>query len=212
MRSSARRTDPSPRCGRHDCGGMSSSLGTAGPFAWPYTWRHTLATLVWLISMPGLSNSPWIRGAPHSGLAMLISRISRRSSAGTVGRPERGRDFGRQYDLNPARCQQTTVSGPTSVSALRVVGTKRQPNKDQAIHGTKGQSLRQMTALDVKLMTKDQDLSFYETRDRNNKTSTDQTRLQASLIRQKHCAIRPHLPAGLDFRQGQPTTPHFRQL
>jgi hypothetical protein len=40
-------------------------------------------------------------------------------------------------------------------------------------------------------------------RDRNNKTSTDQTRLQASLIRQKHCAIRPHLPAELGFRQGQ---------
>src|SRR5260221_9275044 len=33
-----------------------------------------LATLVWPISMPSLSNSPWIRGAPHSGLAMLISR------------------------------------------------------------------------------------------------------------------------------------------
>jgi hypothetical protein len=27
--------------------------------------------------------------------------------------------------------------------------------------------------------------------------------LQASLIRQKHCAIRPHVPAGLGFRQGQ---------
>src|SRR5664280_538135 len=25
--------------------------------------------------MPSLSNTPWIRGAPHSGLAMLISRI-----------------------------------------------------------------------------------------------------------------------------------------
>ena len=35
-----------------------------------------------------------------------------------------------------------------------------QPNKDQAIHRTEGQSLRQMPALDVKLMTKDQDLSF----------------------------------------------------
>src|SRR5262245_11470431 len=32
-----------------------------------------------------------------------------------------------------------------------------QPNKDQAIHRTEGQSLRQMPALDVKLMTKDQD-------------------------------------------------------
>src|SRR5258708_645675 len=35
-----------------------------------------LATLVCPISMPSLRNSPWIRGAPHSGLAMLISWIS----------------------------------------------------------------------------------------------------------------------------------------
>src|ERR1700730_14990938 len=84
-----------------------------------------LATLVWPISIPSLSNSPWIRGAPHSGLAMLISRISRRISTATVGRPERGRDFQRQYDLNPARCQRTTVSGFTIVSALRVLGAKR---------------------------------------------------------------------------------------
>src|SRR4029077_19431883 len=35
-----------------------------------------------------------------------------------------------------------------------------QPNKDQAIHRPEGQSLRQMPALDVKLMTKDQDLGF----------------------------------------------------
>jgi hypothetical protein len=52
-------------------------------------------------------------------------------------------------------------------------------------------------------MTKDQDLSFNEARDRNNKISTDQTKLRASLIRQKHCAIRLHLPAGSDFRQEQ---------
>jgi hypothetical protein len=35
-----------------------------------------------------------------------------------------------------------------------------QRNKDQAIHGTEGHSFRQMPALDVELMTKDQDLSF----------------------------------------------------
>jgi hypothetical protein len=35
-----------------------------------------------------------------------------------------------------------------------------EPNKDQAIHGTEGQSLRLVASLDVKLMTKDQDLSF----------------------------------------------------
>src|SRR5258706_12076273 len=39
--------------------------------------------------MPSLRSSPWIRGALHSGLAMLISRISRRTSIGTIGRPPR---------------------------------------------------------------------------------------------------------------------------
>src|SRR3981081_3471495 len=44
----------------------------------------------------------------------------------------------------------------------RIEGTWRQtrePNKDQAIHGTQSQSLWQVPSLDVKLMTKDQDLS-----------------------------------------------------
>jgi hypothetical protein len=35
-----------------------------------------------------------------------------------------------------------------------------QPNKDHAMHRTDGQSLRLVASLDVKLMTKDQDLSF----------------------------------------------------
>src|ERR1700757_4326322 len=61
--------------------------------------------------MPSLRSSPWILGAPHNGLTMLISRISRRISTGTVGRPLRRRDFQRQYSLKPARCQRITVSG-----------------------------------------------------------------------------------------------------
>src|SRR5262252_9765585 len=84
-----------------------------------------LATLVCPISMPSLRSSPWILGAPHNGLATLISRISRRISNGTVGRPRRRRDFQRQYDLKPARCQRTTVSGFTIVSALTALGAKR---------------------------------------------------------------------------------------
>jgi hypothetical protein len=63
--------------------------------------------------MPSLSNSPCIRGAPHSGLATLIWRVSWRISAGVVGRPPRGRDFHRQYARKPARCQRITVSGLT---------------------------------------------------------------------------------------------------
>ena len=55
-----------------------------------------LATVVCPTSMPSLSSSPWMRGAPHSGLAMLIWRIGRRISVGVLGRPPRGRDFQRQ--------------------------------------------------------------------------------------------------------------------
>jgi hypothetical protein len=69
-----------------------------------------------------------------------------------------------------------------------------------------------LTSLDVKLMTKDISASSVA-RDRNNPTSANQTRLQASLIRPKHCAIRPQLPAGLGFRQGQdPTKLHLSDL
>src|SRR3981189_3251621 len=78
-----------------------------------------LATLVCPIPTPSLSSSPWIRGAPHSGLAMLISPISRRISNGTVGLPPRAFDFHRQYNRKPARCHLTTVSGLTIASALR---------------------------------------------------------------------------------------------
>src|SRR6476619_5089961 len=81
-----------------------------------------LVTLVWPISMPSLRSSPWILGAPHNGLAMLFSRISRRISNDTVGRPQRCRESQRQYDLKPARCQRMTVSGFTIVGALMVFG------------------------------------------------------------------------------------------
>src|SRR5882762_6914615 len=120
-----------------------------------------LATLVWPISMPSLRSSPWILGAPHNGLAMLISRISRRIfqqyswSAAAVPR-------------FPAPIRSETGTVPTD-DGIRLHNRQRldgiwhqtiQPNKDQAIHGTEGHSLRHMPSLDVKLMTKDQDLSF----------------------------------------------------
>src|SRR6185437_2721776 len=73
-----------------------------------------------------LEQLTWILGAPHNGLAMLISRISRRISNGTIGRPQRRLDFQRQYDLKPARCQRITVSGRTIASALYILGNSRQ--------------------------------------------------------------------------------------
>jgi hypothetical protein len=44
-------------------------------------------------SMPSLSSSPWMRGAPQIGFATLIWRMSWRMSAVVGGRPPRDRDF-----------------------------------------------------------------------------------------------------------------------
>src|SRR3954452_11103530 len=46
-----------------------------------------LLTLVSPISIPSLSSSPRIFGAPHSGFSWLIARINSRTSLGTIGRP-----------------------------------------------------------------------------------------------------------------------------
>src|SRR3954465_6325706 len=89
--------------------------------------RHAmyLAAEVWPTSMPSLRSSPWTRGAPQSGLARLISRISRRISGATLGLPACRRDFQRQKERNPARCQRITVSGSTIVSASKIRGAIR---------------------------------------------------------------------------------------
>jgi hypothetical protein len=120
-----------------------------------------LATLVWPISMPSLRSSPWILGAPHNGLA----------DAHLADQPA---NF-QQYSWSaaavprfPAPIRSETGTVPTD-DGIRLHNRQRldgiwhqtiQPNKDQAIHGTEGHSLRHMPSLDVKLMTKDQDLSF----------------------------------------------------
>src|SRR6476660_6178211 len=80
-----------------------------------------LATLVWPISMPSLSNSPWILGAPHNGSARLISRISRRFSNDTVGRPQRRRDCQRQYNRKYNRVRLN--------DRKRTTGLREQPVK-----------------------------------------------------------------------------------
>ena len=67
-----------------------------------------------------------MRGAPHNGLAMLISRINCRISVGTAGRPGPRLDFQRQNNRKPARCHRTTVSGRTMASASRAFGNRRQ--------------------------------------------------------------------------------------
>src|SRR6266516_4223561 len=83
------------------------------------------ATLDSATSKPSLSSSPWMRGAPHSGLSTLIRRINARRSASICGRPRRERDFQCQYRRKPARCQRTRVSGRMIVMVFRTDGNHR---------------------------------------------------------------------------------------
>jgi len=77
-----------------------------------------LATVVSLISMPSLSNSPWMWGAPQSTFSRLILRIRSRISQETAGRPTRPcRIFQVQKRRNPLRCQAIAVAGLTMSSA-----------------------------------------------------------------------------------------------
>src|ERR1700680_4297791 len=90
--------------------------------------------------MPSLSNSPWIRGAPHSGLAMLISRIRLRISNGTVGLPPRAFDFQRQYNRNTARPTPTPSEKP------------KKANKNQSVDGDESLFLRSGSPQNVYLL------------------------------------------------------------
>jgi hypothetical protein len=63
------------------------------------------------------------------------SQISWRISTVTGARQQRGFDFHRQYDLNPARRQRITVSGRTIASAPYILGNSQQtpPNINLSI-------------------------------------------------------------------------------
>src|ERR1700680_4599236 len=52
--------------------------------------RRTMyfATVAWLTLIPSFKSSPWMRGAPHSGLALFICRMRSRTSRSTDGRPD----------------------------------------------------------------------------------------------------------------------------
>ncbi len=61
-------------------------------------------------------SSPCIRGAPHSGFALAISRMSLRISGSSEGLPTfLFLDLNVQNSLNPFLCQRITVSGFTTI-------------------------------------------------------------------------------------------------
>jgi hypothetical protein len=68
-------------------------------------------------TIPSFSNSPWIRGAPHSRFSMAMRRMRARTSASMHGLPGRRRERRLQHPRKPSRCQRATVAGWTSTSA-----------------------------------------------------------------------------------------------
>jgi hypothetical protein len=167
---------------------------------------HTiyLATLVWPTSMPSLRSSPWILGAPHNGLAPLIWRISWRISAVTAGRPQRRFDFHRQYDLNPARCQRTTVSGRTIASAPYILGNSRQTPPNITLSIETNRSLLGLARRSTLICCRSTRISASSaTCDRNRSLAIPRINRHKSSIEHQHRAILAQLPARLNLRQGQ---------
>src|SRR5260370_40549862 len=95
-----------------------------------------LATVVSPTSMPSLSSSPWMRGAPQSGLARLITRISWRVSREIFGRPQGDREL-------PAPVQPEAPTMPAQ-HRCRLYDADRipergiqpiKPNEEHSVHG-----------------------------------------------------------------------------
>ena len=159
--------------------------------------------LVCPTSIPSLSSSPWIRGAPYNGLAMLISRTNCRISVGTAGRPKRRLDFQRQNNRKPARCQRTTVSGRTMASASWAFGNRRQAqlrtNLSTAKNGIRFGLPRRKTMICC-LSTRTSASSA--ARDRNRSTTNRRSACRDRTSTQDRPIFR-RLPTGPDLRQGQ---------
>jgi hypothetical protein len=116
---------------------------------------------------------------------MLMSRINRRISSDTAGRPGRHLDFQRQYDRKPARCQRITVSGRMMASAAQAFGnnpqTQPRTNLSLAENGNRPTLPRRSTMICCR-STRTSTSSAV--RDRNR----SRTRLKISLMRS---AIQP---------------------
>src|SRR5260221_10184266 len=109
--------------------------------------------------MPSLSSSPWIRGAPHSGLAMLISWISLRMSGGYSWSAT-------TTSRLPVPIRSETRAMPTD-DCIRLDDRQRiacfgkqsiKTNEYQPIKNTKGLPPRRGSPQDVDLLPKHPDL------------------------------------------------------
>src|SRR3977135_2658407 len=92
--------------------------------------------------MPSLRSSPWILGAPHNGLATLIWRISWRVSSVAAGRPQRGLDFHRQYDLSRTVPTDPGLRLDNCKCAIHVGKQSADASQYQPVNRAKSKSLR----------------------------------------------------------------------
>src|ERR1700739_3827780 len=127
---------------------------------------------------------------------MLITRISRRISNDTAGRPQRRRDFQHQHSLKPARCQRITVSGRTIASASYILGNSQQipPNISLSIDANRSLlGLVRRSTLICCLSIKISASSV--ARDRRRSITIPKISLHKSNIEQQHRPILDQLPA-----------------
>jgi hypothetical protein len=156
---------------------------------------------------PTAARSPWQNGYCERAIGsirrdcldqeMLISRISRRTSSGTVGLPPRGRDFQRQYDLKPARCRRTMVSGLTIANASQTLGNNRyRPtniNRSKVVKESFFGAARRKTFICCRKVKISASSII---RDRSRSTTVQPISPQRSFIPQQDCLILYQLPAG----------------
>jgi hypothetical protein len=120
-----------------------------------------LTTVDWAISMPSLSSSPWMRGAPHRGFSRLIRRTRLPMLADRAGRPAPRRDFQRQNRRKPVRCQRSRVSGLKMIDASSREGEQAiEADEDQAIYGFQLRSGWCCPVQDDELLPQVKDLSI----------------------------------------------------
>src|SRR5262245_45885432 len=82
-------------------------------------------------TMPSLSNSPWICGAPQRQFSAAMRRIRSRQGKWIRGLPGR-RERRRQHRRKPSRCHRSTVAGWTSTSASLHPGHNQRNNSQNS--------------------------------------------------------------------------------
>src|SRR6478672_2783474 len=174
--------------------------------------------------MPSLSNLPWILGAPHNGW-----RGSSRGSAGEFPTtPLVGRSGVAISGANTIGSPRGAIYNSVRLNDRKLTtGLSEQPvktNENQSVNWVESELARRPSPKHIDLLPQDQNLGLkrssrpekirehppdqsaqvqhHATASPDSQSTT--SRIWFAVGTPKHCPIRPQLPAGLGFRQGQP--------